>query len=66
MKREDKSKPLPCIGTATKTCDKPATWIRCTQFAGDHPLCDDCAAEDPTFASKNDPTGWHHTWRPIT
>lgn len=58
------AKPEPCIGTGTEECGRPATWIRHTQFAGDHRLCDKHAAQDPTFA-KSDPTGWHHTWERI-
>jgi hypothetical protein len=27
-------------------CDKDATWIRSTQFAGDHPFCEEHAREE--------------------
>ncbi len=30
-------------------CDKLATWERCTQFAGDHPFCDQHALEQNDF-----------------
>lgn len=32
-------------------CDtpEPAVYIRCTQFAGDHPLCEEHAKQDTDF-----------------
>ena len=39
-------------------CSSLATWIRHTQFAGDHPLCDKHAKEDPEFLVNNSYTCW--------
>lgn len=30
-------------------CDKPATWMRYTQFAGNHPFCDKHAEMETDF-----------------
>ena len=30
-------------------CEQPATWIRYTQFAGDHPFCDKHAELESDF-----------------
>jgi len=30
-------------------CDKPATWMRYTQFAGNHPFCDKHAELESDF-----------------
>ena len=30
-------------------CDEPATWIRYTQFAGNHPFCDKHAELESDF-----------------
>lgn len=35
-------------------CNAVAFWVRCTQFAGDHPYCKDCAAKEVDFG----PDGW--------
>ena len=32
-------------------CDKPATWMRYTQFAGNHPFCDKHAELETDFGS---------------
>jgi hypothetical protein len=40
-------------------CDQPATWIRSTQFAGDHPYCDHHARLEPDF---NDPPDSYCYW----
>lgn len=33
-------------------CDEPATWVRHTQFAGDHYYCDEHAHEEEDFGKK--------------
>jgi len=38
-----------CIGNMYGDCDKEAAFIRHTQFAGSHPLCEKHAREDPEF-----------------
>lgn len=48
MKKTKKS--APAEAPSCIECGAPATWVRCTQFAGDHPLCDKHVA------------GWHHAW----
>ena len=35
-------------------CDEPAVWVRCTQFAGDHPYCEKHAMEESDFNDKPD------------
>lgn len=30
-------------------CDQPAVWVRCTQFAGSHPYCDQHARLESDF-----------------
>ncbi len=35
-------------------CDKPATWIRDTQFSGKHPFCDDHAKQQKDFGKSDD------------
>ena len=30
-------------------CDKPATWIRYTQFSGNHPYCTEHAEQESDF-----------------
>lgn len=42
-----------CIGTAYARCDKPASYIRHTQFSGSHPFCEEHAKEQKRFL-KND------------
>ncbi len=36
-------------------CNKPATWIRATQFSGNHTYCDECAKRQEDFL-KEDPS----------
>lgn len=38
-------------------CGEPATWIRSTQFAGDHPYCTKHAHKEKDFG-KNDSYGY--------
>ena len=30
-------------------CNKPAQWVRCTQFAGEHPYCEEHAQLESDF-----------------
>jgi len=39
-------------------CDKPATWMRYTQFAGNHPFCDKHAELETDFGS--DDVDWEN------
>jgi hypothetical protein len=39
-------------------CGKQATWIRHTQFAGDHPFCTECAEKEKDFGKDDDCTIW--------
>lgn len=40
-------------------CEQPATWVRSTQFAGDHPYCEHHAKLEPDF---NDPPDSYAYW----
>jgi len=39
-------------------CDEPASWIRHTQFAGDHPFCDKHAKLEEDFGENDSYTFW--------
>jgi hypothetical protein len=39
-------------------CGDPAVYIRYTQFAGDHPLCEKHAQEDKDFMIETSYTSW--------
>jgi len=39
-------------------CELPATWARCTQFAGVHPYCDAHAYGESDFKTNDDYTYW--------
>jgi endogenous inhibitor of DNA gyrase (YacG/DUF329 family) len=41
-------------------CDKPATWLRCTQFAGEHPFCSKHAKAQNDFKLRTD--GHTYAW----
>lgn len=45
-------------------CGKPVLWVRRTQFAGDHPFCDECARKEGDFG-KLDDTGASYFWERI-
>ena len=47
-----------CSGTAYKNCTNDAKYIRHTQFAGSHPLCEDCAKTDRMFLVEDTYTMW--------
>lgn len=52
----------PCHGTgdenATVPCCMPVRWVRSTQFAGNHPYCDDCAKQESDFGKEDSYTYW--------
>jgi endogenous inhibitor of DNA gyrase (YacG/DUF329 family) len=39
-------------------CDKPATWTRATQFAGNHPFCEEHAREEVDFQDNDSYIYW--------
>jgi hypothetical protein len=39
-------------------CDERATYIRHTQFAGDHPFCEECAKEEKGFMVEDSYQFW--------
>lgn len=39
-------------------CGKPAVWERSTQFAGDHPYCDECAHKEEDFGENDSYQYW--------
>lgn len=40
-------------------CGKPATWVRSTQFAGDHPFCEEHAKQESDFCDNDSYTFWY-------
>lgn len=40
-------------------CGKNATWIRSTQFAGDHPFCEEHAKMESDFCENDSYTFWY-------
>lgn len=40
-------------------CNKPAKWIRSTQFAGDHPYCEEHAREEKDFQENDSYAYWY-------
>lgn len=40
-------------------CDKPAQWMRSTQFAGDHPFCTEHAQEEKDFLINDSYEYWY-------
>jgi hypothetical protein len=40
-------------------CDKPATWIRSTQFAGEHPYCEEHAKQEEGFGINDSYEYWY-------
>ena len=45
-------------------CDKPAKWIRSTQFAGDHPFCEEHAKQESDFQENDSYTYWYRVKKP--
>ena len=41
-------------------CDKPAAWIRHTQFAGSHEFCDDHARAEDDFLVEDSTKDWEY------
>jgi hypothetical protein len=39
-------------------CEEPATWERCTQFAGNHPYCEKHAIMESDFGTDDQDTYW--------
>jgi hypothetical protein len=39
-------------------CDNPAVWIRSTQFAGDHPFCENHAKLESDFGQSDSYAYW--------
>lgn len=39
-------------------CDAPATWVRHTQFAGNHPYCTVCAEKESDFGKEDSYSYW--------
>jgi hypothetical protein len=40
-------------------CEQPATWVRSTQFAGDHPYCEHHAHLESDFGECDSYTQWY-------
>lgn len=40
-------------------CDKPAVWVRATQFAGKHPYCLEHAEQQADFNQNDSYTYWY-------
>lgn len=40
-------------------CGKPAQWVRSTQFAGDHPYCEEHAREEKDFQENDSYAYWY-------
>lgn len=47
-----------CMGNGWAKCTKDAEYLRFTQFAGTHPLCEEHAKEDDKFMVNDSYTGW--------
>ncbi len=47
-----------CIGNMYDDCSKAAEYVRHTQFAGSHPLCEEHAKEDKDFLKNDSYTSW--------
>lgn len=46
------------MGNAYENCDQEAVFIRHTQFAGSHPLCEKHAKEDENFLANDSYESW--------
>lgn len=49
---------MQCSGNAYTDCIEEATYIRHTQFAGSHPLCEKHAREDLDFMKNDSYVDW--------
>jgi hypothetical protein len=45
-------------------CDQPATWVRSTQFAGDHPFCEAHAKLESDFGECDSYAQWYEPREP--
>jgi hypothetical protein len=51
LKKKNNNKMI-CSGEGD--CEKEVAWIRCTQFAGEHPYCEECAKKEEDFGKDDD------------
>ena len=51
-------KKLMCCGNAYEDCEEEAVYIRHTQFAGSHPLCEKHAKSEEDFLVDDSCTDW--------
>lgn len=51
-------KQLICFGGRYEDCTEKAVFVRHTQFAGSHPLCDKHAREEKDFMINDTYTDW--------
>lgn len=49
---------MECMGDAYEDCKEEAAYIRHTQFAGSHPLCEKHAKEDDKFMQNDSYQVW--------
>lgn len=40
-------------------CDMPAVWVRSTQFAGEHPYCEEHAKQESDFGENDSYAFWY-------
>lgn len=40
-------------------CGKPADWVRSTQFAGEHPFCEEHAKKEEGFGANDSYEYWY-------
>lgn len=45
-------------------CGEPAVYVRCTQFAGKHPYCEECVKNEKDFYSEEESS--YYFWYTIT
>lgn len=41
-------------------CGRPAVWVRSTQFAGDHPFCEEHAKAEKGFGENDSYEFWYN------
>jgi endogenous inhibitor of DNA gyrase (YacG/DUF329 family) len=41
-------------------CGRPAVWVRSTQFAGDHPFCEEHAKQEDGFGVNDSYEYWYN------
>ncbi len=47
-----------CLDTWCLECNKPANWIRHTQFSGSHPFCEEHAKKEKDFGEDDSYKFW--------